>query len=405
MIRRWRQASMPTEVESDPPTVGAEVDVATLLGRYSIDELSQSAEEYFSRMESWDAALSKPFYSMHEAPELLAGTGALLQSLELKHGQTVLDFGAGSGWLSWMLAQLGCRVISSDVSTTALRITEERFRRFPPIGQAYPATLSHFGGRRIDLEDGSVDRVACNDAFHHVPNPAQVLAEFARILTPGGICVLVEPGPNHSKSPQSQFEMRNFRVVERDIIVEDIAAQALAAGFESAQVGVYCGLPRFVDANSFGTSISSDSPLPNEMTRGFLENRRLIKLGKPGTRVVDSRTRSGLLANLEVGLTGRTIHARVENQGAATWIQAVGAVGYVNLGAHLYRRDGQLVSFDFLRLPLRDSDEAIPPGTTVEVVASLPDTAPGEYRIEFDLVAENVAWFAENGSTPVTVDL
>ena len=37
-----------------------------------------------------------------------------------------------------------------------------------------------FDGHRLELDDESVDRVACNDAFHHVPNPGEVLAEFAR---------------------------------------------------------------------------------------------------------------------------------------------------------------------------------------------------------------------------------
>jgi hypothetical protein len=35
----------------------------------------------------------------------------------------------------------------------------------------------------------------------------------------------------------------------------------------------------------------------------------------------------------------------------------------------------------------------------------MPALAPGEYRIEFDLVAEGIAWFAESGRPPVTVNL
>jgi SAM-dependent methyltransferase len=304
-----------------------------------------------------------------------------------------------------MLAQLGCRVISLDVSATALRITEERFRRFPPVGCTSAPTLVHFDGRRVELDDESVDRIACNDAFHHVPNPEEVLAEFTRILVPGGVCVMVEPGPRHSRSSQAQFEMRNFCVVERDIIVEEIGAQAVAAGFETVGMGVYCGLPRFVGVDAFDSAIAATSAVPNEVIRGFLENRRLIQLRKRGTATLDSRSRGGLAAELEVSLVDRTIHARVRNSGVATWLETSMAVGTVNLGAHLYRRDRRLVAFDFMRVALQATETPIPPGGVVEVTASLPDLAPGDYLIEFDLVAESVGWFAELGSQTVTLEL
>src|ERR1700722_13830743 len=78
------------------------INVDELLQRYTVEELAQSAEEYFSRLPTWDAALAKPFYSVSEAPGLLLVFGALLAGLDLSHGQDVLDFGVGSGWTSWM---------------------------------------------------------------------------------------------------------------------------------------------------------------------------------------------------------------------------------------------------------------------------------------------------------------
>src|SRR5262249_29060164 len=152
-----------------------------------------------------------------EAPDLLIGFGALLAGLELAYGHDVLDFGVGSGWTSWMMSQLGCRVIASDVSATALAIVAERYRRLRLSGEVPSPTLLRFDGHRYDLPDGCVDRVACHDAFHHVANPEAVLSEFGRLLRPGGVCVMSEPGPEHSRLPQSQSEMRNFKVVERNI--------------------------------------------------------------------------------------------------------------------------------------------------------------------------------------------
>ena len=98
-----------------------------LLARYTVEELAETADEYFARLANWDVLLAKPFYSALESAELLTGFGALISGLDLSHGLTVLDFGVGSGWTSWMLSQLGCRVIASDISPAALRIAAERY--------------------------------------------------------------------------------------------------------------------------------------------------------------------------------------------------------------------------------------------------------------------------------------
>ena len=47
-------------------------------------------------------------------------------------------------------------------------------------------------------------------------------AEREGVLKPGGMVGLSEPGPHHSKTAQSQMEMRQFKVLENDIIIEDI---------------------------------------------------------------------------------------------------------------------------------------------------------------------------------------
>jgi hypothetical protein len=280
----------------------------------------------------------------------------------------------------------------------------ERYARLPPIGQVPDPVFSRFDGHRFDLADGSVDRIACNDAFHHVANPVEVLAEFARVLAPAGLCVMSEPGPAHSRSTGAQAEMRSFRVVERDIIVEEIASQARTVGFDSVEVAVYCGLPQFVNADGFSAAIDPASPLANQLTRTYLANRRLIRLRKAGQGVIDSLRRNALSGSLRVDLAGDVVRVRVRNTGTATWLQRPG-VGLVNVGAHLFATDGRLIDFDFMRLRLGTGETPVEPGATIEVVGELPNPGAGDFRVEFDLVAEHIAWFAENGNPTVTIRL
>ena len=98
------------------------IDVERLIATTTIDRLNAAAEEYFAALPNWDHHLAKPFSSADEAPWLLTHLTVLLQELRLKPGLRVLEFGAGTGWLSRFLTQLGCRVILLDVSPTALRI-------------------------------------------------------------------------------------------------------------------------------------------------------------------------------------------------------------------------------------------------------------------------------------------
>ena len=197
--------------------------------------------------------------------------------------------------------------------------------------------------------------------------------------------------------------MRHFRVIERDIVVGEIAAQARAGGFESVDVGVFAGLPRFVDVDSFPSATGPESTVPGDITREFLENRRLLRLRKAGAAVIDSRDRTALAGRLEVTVTDGRVHAQIHNTGRARWLQGDEIAGQVNLGAHLYGPSGQLVEFDFLRLRLQTGKESIPPGASVEVAAELAPLPPGDHTLEFDLVSEEVAWFADNGNATVTI--
>ena len=215
------------------------IDVRQRIATYSVEELNATADAYFARLDNWDYLLAKPLAQIGESPELLQCFAHVVDGLNLAQDMTVLDFGAGACWTSRFLTQLGLQVIALDVSASALHIGEALYQRMPVIGDQPKARFLPFDGYRIDLPDASVDRISCWEAFHHVPNTAHVLREMVRVLKPGGIAGFSEPGPTHSRAPQSQAEMRNYRVIENDVVVEDIWRDAKAAGFADIRIAAF----------------------------------------------------------------------------------------------------------------------------------------------------------------------
>lgn len=218
-------------------TLPGRVSVSALIERYSLEEHIAFADAYFDGREEHLYLYQKPFYHPADSAALVSNLGQLLEGARLEAGMEVLDFAAGSCWLSKILVELGCRVTSSDVSAKALAIGKRLLERFPPIQAAcgLPAFLP-YDGKRLDLAAASMDRIIVNDSFHHVTNTAEVLQDFFRILKPGGLVALSEPGRFHSRSEASQSEMRDFNVVENDLVLEDIWAQAKEAGFWKIEI-------------------------------------------------------------------------------------------------------------------------------------------------------------------------
>ena len=110
---------------------------------------------------------------------------------ECLHGRTpgvALDAACGTGRFAEFLAKRGHRVIGVDSSPDMLA----HARRRVPDGEFYVGDLD-----RLPLADDSVDVVVCSLALVHVPDLQPVLAEFARVLRPGGDLVISDIHHEH----------------------------------------------------------------------------------------------------------------------------------------------------------------------------------------------------------------
>jgi SAM-dependent methyltransferase len=416
-LRRNAGASNPTadagSAAAPDPHAPPVIDVRDVIAGTSIEQLNRTAEDYFSTLSDWDHHLAKPFANAKDTPQLLIDVANLLQGLRLSAGTRVLEFGAGSGWLSRWLTQLGCRVTLLDVSPTALEMAREQYARLPIIGNQAPPTFLLFDGRHIDLPDASVDRVITFHAFHHATDPDAMIREFARILAPGGIAAFAEPGPHHSRTPLSQFEMRTYGVVENDVDIHSIWDTARAAGFTDLKLAVYHQPPFHVPLEAF-EDLLAGGPANDEWaarTRVFLRNARTFFLTRAGRTCYDSRSVEGLACQIAIdapaeAATGQPIPVEVvvTNSGSSIWLPW-GVHGAVAIGAHLLDEQGALVNFDFHCESVTSPPREVKPGETVRLTASLPPLAPGRYRLEFDCKADGVTWFAQVGSKTVTMEV
>ena len=108
-------------------------------------------------------------------PELGRG---VLDLLDPRRGERVLDLGCGDGELTAQLAARGCRVLGVDRSAEFVAAARQRGLT------ALQADARHLAGP--ELAAGSFDAVFSNAVLHWIPDAAAVIAGVRRVLRPGG---------------------------------------------------------------------------------------------------------------------------------------------------------------------------------------------------------------------------
>lgn len=122
-------------------------------------------------------------------------------------GKRVLDAACGEGYGSWLLAGAAAEVVGVDIDDAAIAHAAGRY--------AARSNLRFVSGScdALPFDDASVDRVISFETIEHLSNQTAMLAEFRRVLAPGGALILSSPNKvvySGESGNENQFHVREL---------------------------------------------------------------------------------------------------------------------------------------------------------------------------------------------------
>lgn len=186
----------------------------------------QAERDYWRNLgaEGLRHAGSKPF-SDDLCGQYLANLTALFLLMEPPPAR-IVEFGCGSGWLSFLLGLRGYAVLGVDIAEEAIaqarRARDER-------------GCANVDFAVADYESfapaGRFDYAIFHDALHHASDEEMALRCACAALRPGGAAIVIEPGRGHSAAASSRRAIETWGVTEKDMPPSHVVAVAKRAGF------------------------------------------------------------------------------------------------------------------------------------------------------------------------------
>ncbi len=224
----------------------------------------------------WEQRYKKPAFKarLRAIEECLAGHGLL--------GKDWLDAGCGSGTLARHLVESGARVLGVDAAEEMIAMARELASQdvtsegisggiSADIGEDKPSrplrfehitTISH-----LPLAERSLDGILCSSVLEYISDPASCLAEFARVLRPGGLLVVSVANRNSLVRRAQVGTHRLGRLLQQswcefldyshnEYAAEDFRALLKRHGFATERVIPFGSpIPHWLQRREFGGSL------------------------------------------------------------------------------------------------------------------------------------------------------
>jgi len=197
------------------------------MSNYPSDDPSGDVKRVFSqywtsRSESFD---SQPQHISQSDEETDAWKNILGMLTSGREGLRVLEVGTGTGFLAFLLSEMGHRVTGTDMSTGMLAQAREK------AGVLGRTVLFEEGdAERTRFPDDTFDLVVSRHVLWNLPNPDVAILEWVRVTKPGGVVGVIDgsfstPGDHWGEPYKSAFEQLPSMGGEEPEQVEALMAQ------------------------------------------------------------------------------------------------------------------------------------------------------------------------------------
>lgn len=163
---------------------------------------------------------------------------ALLAAAAVRGAERVLDAGCGTGHTALAFAPLVAEVVAVDLTEAML----EQGRRLAAERGLANVAFQLGDVEQLPFPDASFDIVTSRYSAHHYPRPWAALVEFARVLRPGGVLLLVDvvaPDDPTQDTFLNAIELLRDPSHVRDHSVAQWRAMFGVAGFTSELLGTW----------------------------------------------------------------------------------------------------------------------------------------------------------------------
>ena len=187
--------------------------------------IKQTFAQYWDqRSPSFD---DQPQHVSQTAGETAAWKDILGGLTQGREGLSVLDVGTGTGFLAFLLAEMGHQVTGIDISAGMLARARGKAGNsgLPVSFQEADAEHTGFPGQTFDM-------VVSRHLIWNLPNPDVAIEEWARVTKPGGIVGVINGIFSSGKDPKDRWE-EPYRAAFQDLpMVEGVAPDRIASLME-----------------------------------------------------------------------------------------------------------------------------------------------------------------------------